>query len=123
FMAVLDEEILDGTLAAQHKALVLPAIDYLDPDVVAALEQFIAQGGLVLKTGDSSVEVKGAINLGVVPQFPDHERVEALLNAKNYQEAGKLSTLRHYLVGARKLADVLRPQLEKAGIRPVFTCD
>jgi hypothetical protein len=120
FLPVLDEDILDGTLAAHHKALILTSIDYLDPEVIAGLEDFIKQGGLVLRTGDSKVQVKGAVNLGVTPQFPDAEKVEALIKAKNYQEAGKLTTLRHYLVGARQLADAIRPKLKKAGIEPII---
>jgi hypothetical protein len=122
-LPVLDEDVLDGTLAAHHKAVILTSIDYLDADVVAGLEAFVNQGGLVLATGDCKVQVKGAVSLGVAPRYPEHERVEALLKAKKYQEAAPLTTLRQMLVGARKVADTLRPQLEKAGIRPVFVCD
>src|SRR5262249_31533378 len=55
FMAVLDEDILDGTLANDHKAIILTSLDYLDPEVVTALEQFASRGGLVLMSGDSTV--------------------------------------------------------------------
>jgi hypothetical protein len=123
FMPVLDEDVLDGTLAAHHKAVILTTIDYLDPDVIDGLEDFARRGGLVLMTGDSKVHVKGAVNLGVTPQLPDAPKVEALIKAKNYQEAGKLTTLRHHLAGCRKLAEALRQRLEKAGIRPVLVTD
>jgi hypothetical protein len=123
FLPVLDEDVRDGTLAANHKAVILTSLDYLDPEVIVGLEEFVGQGGLVLMTGDCTVKVKGAVNLGVTPAFPDQAKVDALLKAKNYGEAGKLTTLRHSLTGARKLADALRPRLEKGGIRPVFVCD
>src|SRR5262249_7609786 len=47
FMTVLDEDVIDGTLANDHKAIVLTSIDYLDPQVVSALEDFAARGALV----------------------------------------------------------------------------
>jgi hypothetical protein len=120
---VLDEDIRDGTLAASHKAVILTSLDYLDPEVVAGLEAFVKQGGLVLKTADSKVQVKGAVTLNVVPQYPDADTVAALEKAKKYQEMAKYTSLRQCLVGARKVAEALRPHLEKAGIKPVFTSD
>src|SRR5262249_45452725 len=67
FMPVLDEEILDGTLAAQHKAIILTSLDYLDAEVITGLEDFVKEGGLVLATADCKVKVKGAINLDATP--------------------------------------------------------
>ena len=55
-MPVVEEDVLDGTLAAYHQAVVLPKIDYLDAKVIAALETFIAHGGTVLLTDDSQVQ-------------------------------------------------------------------
>src|SRR5262249_11272150 len=60
FMPVLDEDVLDGTLAAHHKAVILTSLDYLDPDVIAGLEDFVKEGGLVLTTADCKVKIKGA---------------------------------------------------------------
>jgi hypothetical protein len=134
FLTVLDEDVRDGTLAAHHKAVILISLDYLDPEVVAGLEAFAKQGGLVLMTDDCKVQVKGAVNLGVVPQFPDAAKIAALEKtradlqaAKRDKEASKvgeeinhLISLRFALAGARKLADAIRPALEKAGIKPVF---
>jgi hypothetical protein len=120
---VLDEDVRDGTLAANQKAVILTSLDYLDPEVIAGLEDFAKRGGLVLLTADCKVQVKGSVRLGVAPKFPDAARVAELEKAKNYQEMGKLTDLRHSLAGARPLADVLRTELSKAGIKPVFTCD
>jgi hypothetical protein len=136
-LAIVDEDIRDGTLAAQHKAVILTSLDYLDPEVVAGLEAFVKQGGLVLATGDCKVQIKGAVSLRVTPQFPDAAKIASLEKtrkdlqaakedkeaAKVQQEIGKLMSLRAALAGAQKLAHALRPQLEKAGIPPVFVCD
>ena len=59
FLAVVEEDVLDGTLANDHKAVLLTSLDYLAPRVVAALEDFAKGGGLVLLTGDCTVTIKG----------------------------------------------------------------
>jgi hypothetical protein len=123
FMTVVEEDIVDGTLAANHKALILTSIDYLDPKVIGGLEQFIEQGGLVLMTGDSTVKIKGAVKIGVTPGFPDAAKIAALTKAGKTKEAAALTQMRQALAGARVLADALKPPLEKAGIMPVFVCD
>ena len=63
-MTVVDEDIIDGTLAANHKAIVLASIDYLAPEVVAGLEEFASHGGLVLATSDCKVRVCGRDRFG-----------------------------------------------------------
>jgi len=123
FLAIVDEEIVDGTLAANHKAVVLTSIDYLDPPVVRALEEFAARGGLVLLTADCEVKIKGAINLGVTPAMPDAEIIKKLLAEKRNQELGPYLTTGKHLQGAMPLAKAIKAQLDKAGIKPVFECD
>jgi hypothetical protein len=120
FLTVLDEDILDGTLAADHKAIVITSLDYLDPQVIAGLEAFARRGGLVMMTGDCAVKIQGAINLGVRPGFPDAERIAALEKAGNSKEAAALTRTRQALHGAAKLAEAIKPHLIKAGINPVF---
>ena len=75
--AVVDEDVVDGTLAGNHRAVILAGIDYLDPDVVAGLEDFARRGGIVLKTSDSAVNVPSAVDLGVAADFTDKDRKEA----------------------------------------------
>jgi len=70
FLPIVEEDVLDGTLAADHKAVVLTGIDYLDPRVVKALEDYIEDGGRVLLTGDCTVAIKGAAKLSVTPRMP-----------------------------------------------------
>src|SRR5208282_3092690 len=84
FMPVVDEDVVDGTLAAQHKAIVLTSVDYLDPKVIAGLEAFAAAGGLVMHTADCTVKIKGAVNLGLTPDWPDAEIVRKLRAVRNW---------------------------------------
>jgi hypothetical protein len=78
FFPIVEEDVLDGTLAAHHKAAVLAGIDFLEPPIVAALEAFARSGGLVLATADSKVEVKGAVRLAVPADASRYELVEKL---------------------------------------------
>jgi hypothetical protein len=123
FLTVVDEDIVDGTLAAHHKAVILTSIDFLAPEVVTALEDFIAGGGLVLQTSDSEVKVKGAVNIGMTPKFPDAEKIAALRKEGKHQEAGQLSALRQAIPAAMEMAKALKPHFDKAGIAPLFECD
>src|SRR5262249_6868942 len=87
------------------------------------IEAFIKQGGLVLLTADCQLKIDGAVKLEVTPRFPQEEKIQSLMAAKKYNEVAPLTTLRENLKGAQPLADALRPQLEKAGIKPPSTSD
>ena len=106
FLTVVDEDIVDGTLSAQHKAVILTSIDHLAPEVVAGLEAFAARGGLVFQTGDCRAKIKGGVDIGWTPPPP-----------------GARDKMRESLQAAAKLAAAVKPRLEKAGIEPVFVCD
>jgi hypothetical protein len=127
--AIVDEDIIDGTLQANHKAVLLTSIDYLEPKVIRGLEQFIANGGIVLQTADSTVQVKGAINLGVAPGLPDQAAFDALhkeIMASPKRDWSRLNpyiTVGKYLEGATSLAKAMSAQLIKAGIKPIFETD
>ena len=123
FMPVVDEDVVDGTLAAQHKAVVITSVDYLDPKVVAGLEAFAAAGGLVMHTADCTVKIKGAVNLGLTPDWPDAEIVRKLRAVRNWGEAAKYCTVGHLVAGAAPLAKAIGTQLDKAGIPPLFESD
>ena len=107
FLGVVEEDVLDGTLAANHKAVILTSLDYLAPKVVAALEDFAAHGGLVLMTSDCKVRVKGAENLGTVGHLPDEEIVAKLNKEGKYQDAAKYQTVGKLFEGASPLAKAL----------------
>ncbi|MBI4023554.1 MAG: hypothetical protein HY360_01145 [Verrucomicrobia bacterium] len=129
FLAVTDEDVVDGTLAAHHKVVILPAIDYLDPAVVKALEDFIMAGGLALKTADSKINIKGAIDLGVTPALPDAQTIEKLtaeIKKDGKNEWGRLEpyqTVAKYFQASEPLAKAIKAQLDKAGVKPIFACD
>jgi hypothetical protein len=123
FMTVVDEDIVDGTLAAHHKAVVLTSIAHLDPPVLRGLEDFVRGGGLVLLTGDCTVEIAGAVKLSVTPDLPDAEIVRALYAEGKWQDTAPYTTVGKFFAGAQPLADALRVELEQAGIQPVLGCD
>jgi hypothetical protein len=144
FLPVVEEDIADGTLAAHHRAIVVTSVDYLDPPVVASLEQFAASGGLVLLTADCGVKIRGAINLGVTPELPEAATFKRLQAEGKYAESNKYATVGKLEEGARPLARAIKTQLDKArthhaprddgrhaerdeynnaGIQPPFTSD
>ncbi len=61
---IVEEDVLDGSLAANHKAVLVAGINYLDPKVVTALEAYAAGGGTVLLSDDSRIKIAGATQLG-----------------------------------------------------------
>ena len=123
FFSVLDEDVIDGTLAAGHRAVVLTTIDYLDPSVVTALEEFAANGGLVLLTADCTVEIKGAKKVTVAPRLPDQAKYDELAADGNWQAAAQYATIGLQMKGALPLGRAIDAELRAAGIMPVFECD
>ncbi|HEY8666878.1 MAG TPA: hypothetical protein VIL86_09445, partial [Tepidisphaeraceae bacterium] len=125
FLFVVDEDIVDGTLARNHKAVVLSCISYLDPKVVTGLERFAEKGGLVLLTGDCKINIKGAIKLDAVGDYPDAEKVHELQKEgqKNAAELAPMTTTGKLLEGSRPLAKAIAAQLDKAGIKPPLVSD
>ncbi len=122
FDAVVDEDVLDGTIG-DYRAVVLTSLDYLDPAVVAALADYIKRGGLVLLTADSTVEIAGAVRLAVAPRMPNQAKIDELMKAAKYGELGPFTTTGKHIEGATPLAQSLRTELGKAGIAPVFDSD
>lgn len=121
--AIVDEDILDGTLAADHRAVVLTSINHLDPAVVRGLESFAAGGGLVLLTADSSVAIKGAVKLPVTPATVSQREFDEIMAAWKYDKLLSVQTVGQFIARATPLAKAIRAELDKAGIKPVFECD
>ena len=88
FQSVLDEDVLDGSVASDRKAVVVTLVDYLDPKVARGLEAFAAAGGLVLLTADCTVQLKGARKLAVTPGHPDQRNRQAQRGAEDRQGQG-----------------------------------
>ena len=123
FFTVLDEDVIDGTLAAHHKAVVLGGIDYLDPEVVAGLEAFIANGGLVLTSADCSVKIKGATALKATALHPDQAKIYELLAERKYGDITNMMKICDLFKMAEPLAAEIAAKLDEAGIAPVVQCD
>jgi len=132
---VLEEDILDGTLAAGHKALVVVGVEHLDPAVVDALADFIKNGGLVLVGDEVTVNIPGAKKLGVA--VPDFNGVQytamqaATKDIPNGEEGNKRKeAIRAEMLGwfawvdgAKPIAEALKARLSEAKIGPVFVSD
>ena len=120
---IVEEDVLDGTLAVEHKVLIIPSVTYLEPAVVANLERFIARGGMVLLTGDCMVQIKGAVNLGVTPRMPDQEKIDEAAKEGKWDIYNALTSVGKHLLATEPLAKALKPYLAQAGITPAFGCD
>ncbi len=130
---VVEEDILDGTVATHHKALVIAGVDYLDPKVVSALEAWIAGGGAVLLSDDSKVKIKGATPVGCALTMDASEKVQQLFResqkgdaaAKKEKEAvfRKLDTTRYYMDAATPFAKALKARLDALNIKPAMDAD
>jgi len=123
FQPIVEEDVLDGTLAAHHKAVFLPGINYLDPKVVAVLEAFVASGGAVLVSDDSQVQIKGAVKLGVSVDTTLPETLNRLWREGKMEEIWRLSVMGNYFVAVAPLAKALTAKYQQLGIKPVFECD
>ncbi len=131
FDAVLDEDVRDGSVASDRKVVVVTSVDYLDPKVVHGLEEFITAGGKVLLTGDCTVAIKGAKNLGVTPGHPDQaliDKLQAELKTEKDKTAierrlGATQRTGRYLAGAMPLAKAIKAELAAAKIAPIVETD
>jgi hypothetical protein len=119
---IVEEDVLDGTLAAHHKAVVLPGIDTLAPKVVAALEAYIAGGGVVLVSDDSKVQIKGATKLGVPVDVSQYDLVNKLWST-DQKESTRQRSARLFLKSAEPLAKALKEKLEAIGVTPDLDAD
>jgi hypothetical protein len=134
---VVDEDIVDGTLAADHKAVVISAVDYLDPAVIKGLEDFASHGGLVLTTSDCTVKIAGATPLNAAWKADDEGYKKAVAEAKAIpatpenkeaiakanEKAASFTALAAHLKNAAPLAKAMKAAFDKAGIKPVLTTD
>src|SRR5439155_23637339 len=119
----VEEDVLDGTLAAHHKAVVLAGIQSLEPKVVAALEAYAAAGGSVIVSDDCTVAIKGATKLGIELDRTFFQAMSKAWKENRKEDHAGLNRAGNYLKAAEPVAAALRPKLEAIGVRPVFECD
>jgi hypothetical protein len=124
--AVLDEDIVDGTVAARHKAVLVTGVEYLDPAVITGLEAFVKQGGLVLVTADCKVDVPGATKLDVMPEAlwqaaqAEVKKIPAEDKERLAAANTKANAFRSVMECAAPMAKALKAALAAKGIRPTF---
>lgn len=111
---VIEEDVLDGTLAAHHQAVILTGITYLDPKVTAALNGFVRGGGKVLLTDDCTVVIDGASKLGVPGRY---DKTPAEMIPAVYRKLAEPLQQSSYLI------EPLRKALAAVGIAPVLESD
>jgi hypothetical protein len=122
FTPVVEEDVLDGSLSADYKAIVLTNIDYLDPQVVAVLEDYAAGGGLVLLTDDCRTKINGGKRVGAAA--PDlTTEIEKVWAAGRQNESLQMRAAGLFFRAVGPLADALKAKLAATGIRPIVDCD
>jgi len=128
---VLDEDVLDGTLAESHKAVIVTGVTYLDPAVVAALTDFAQNGGLVLVGDEVTVNIPGATKLGcAIPDRGHGLFMEYMGRVKDLTDNDARTALHLEMFGwesavkaAKPVADAVRKSLTAAKIAPAFGSD
>ncbi|MCL2701487.1 MAG: hypothetical protein FWE88_07320, partial [Phycisphaerae bacterium] len=128
---VLEEDVLDGTLAAAHKAVIVCGVEYLDPGVVDALADFARNGGLVLVTDEVKVNIPGAIALDASTRSLNAEVWKAYVdvmntlpdNAARLARRIELAGWAVWLKAVDPLAKSLKEKLAAAKIAPAFLSD
>jgi len=128
---VVEEDVLDGTLAASHKAVIVAGVEYLDPAVIDALADFAKTGGLVLVTDEVKVKIPGAVALGCSTKSLNAEVWQAYLaaakditdNKAKLAKRIELSGWAVWLKEADPLAKSLKAKLAAAKIAPAFVSD
>jgi hypothetical protein len=120
---IVEEDILDGTLAANHRAVILTGIQSLDPKVVSALETYAAKGGAVIVGDECPLQIQGATRLDIPVDRTFFEEMSKAWKENRKEDHAKLNRAGNYLKAAEPVAKALRPKLEAAGVYPVMACD
>jgi hypothetical protein len=122
FWPIVEEDVLDGSLAANHKAVLIAGIDYLEPNVIAALQGYIAAGGMVLVSDDSQVKIPGAVKLGV--EAPDKLYNEVSSSwSTDQKKSQRLRRVEYWLKEVEPFAKAIEAKISALGIRPALNAD
>ncbi len=119
---LVEEDVLDGTLAANHKAIILSGVNHLEPNVVAALEAYATGGGAVLLSDDCQVQIKGGQKIGAIADSSVYEKLEQIWS-KDQKESERLRRVEHYIEHIQPLAAALKSKFEALGIKPDLDAD
>ncbi len=119
---VVEEDVLDGTLAAHHKAVLLTGVNYLDPKVISALEEYAARGGKVWLTDDCQVVIKGAEKMGVAASTAQYQKINDLWKT-DQKESMRQRAGTYFIKESAPLAKALAAKCAAIGVGPELACD
>ncbi len=123
FFPVVEEDILDGTLAAHDKVLIIAGVNTLDAKVLSALQGYIAGGGTVIVTDDSQVQIPGAVKLGVPCTTKQYNLMYTLWAEKKTDESLAVRNAGDFMKEAEPVANALQGQFAKLGVKPDLDID
>ena len=117
-MPVVEEDILDGTLAAHHKALIIARVHYLSPQVISALQGYIESGGTVIVSDECEVEIPGAVRLGAPSTNIQYDLLNSLWKEGKHDESLMARNPGDFMKEAEPVANALRAHFTRLGILP-----
>ena len=121
---VVEEDILDGTLAMNNRVLILAGVNALDDRVTNTLEKFIADGGSVLLSDDSKVTIKGSTPYKIPADFLTlGKNWDAWARAGQWDNWNTAWMTCEAFTLCRPLAKILGEQFARLKVMPVFECD
>ncbi|HZK79786.1 MAG TPA: hypothetical protein VFC46_01940, partial [Humisphaera sp.] len=121
---VVEEDIADGTLAAHHDVLMLVGIDYLNADILSAIDAFTAGGGKVLLSDDSAIKIKNAVAFHLPMEGPALNAHMSEWGAGGQWDKWNGTMVSNgYYKAALPAAKALKAAFELLGIKPVFESD
>ena len=134
---ILEEDVLDGTAEQFYKVILINGVEYLRPDVVDALEQYIRNGGTVVLDSLSTVKIAGAVQTKVAVKYTDAsfaqrdalnaelealrangasaDEIQAMQNAVNSAAYG----LNASILAAVNVVNALQPIFDEIGIETI----
>ena len=121
---VVEEDILDGTFARDHRVLLIASANYLPEAIIAALERFIVQGGQVLISEDSRVRITGSRRFALPPVF-----IELARDWDTWGKTGQWPLWNDAWMrsgayqAATQLATIFREHFREIGVQPIFQCN
>jgi len=119
-LPVVEEDILDGTVAKNHTVLILVGIDYLEPKVLAAVEAYAAAGGHVLVSDECKVKVQGGKPVGTPLPMEAAAKAATSWPSPEYWKLMSFESFGEMLVPYRK---ALAAKLKECGVQPVIQTD
>ncbi len=123
FFPIVEEDVLDGTLAAHHKAVILAGINFLEPKVITALQGYIAAGGTVIVGNDCQVKIPGATALGVPFTHNQYDLALKLWTAGKQKESMYARNAGDFMKETAPVAKAIKVILDKIGVKADMEID